>query len=81
MYYTDDAQTTVYKTGDVDVTNAQVKWSANGYRFPTKAEWEKAARGGLSGKRFPWGDTINQSQANYNASSRYSNDLSGAVNN
>ena len=81
VYYTDDAQTRVYKTGDVDVTNAQVKWSANGYRFPTKAEWEKAACGGLSGKRFPWGDTINQSQANYNASSRYSYDLSGAVNN
>ena len=54
-------------------------WNANGYRLPTDVEWEVAARGGLSGKRFPTGDTISHSQANYNASS-YSYDLSGPAN-
>jgi formylglycine-generating enzyme required for sulfatase activity len=63
VYYTDINLTQIYTNGDNDYVYAN--WIANGYRLPTEAEWEKAARGGLIGQRFPWGDTISESQANY----------------
>jgi formylglycine-generating enzyme required for sulfatase activity len=51
--------------------NVYLNMANNGYRLPTEAEWEKAARGGLSGQRFPWGNTISESQANYDAHPDY----------
>jgi len=54
-------------------------FSKNGYHLPTEAQWEYAARGGLPGKRFPWGDTINQTQANF-YSYTYSYDFSPVKN-
>ena len=52
----------VYRSG---IQTPEINPSANGFRLPTVDEWQYAARGGRTGLRFPWGNSISHKEANY----------------
>jgi formylglycine-generating enzyme required for sulfatase activity len=71
VYYMSNTLTNVYRTGELAFGSDAVRWTANGYRLPTEAEWEFATRGGTKSQGF----TYSGSNTVENVAWYYSNSL------
>jgi len=56
-----------------DDAEAYARWARK--RLPTEAEWEKVMRGNLVSKKYPWGDQMEMSHANFDKGSLRENAL------
>lgn len=83
VYYTDANRTTVYRAGVIILRSNFCNWSADGYRLPTLAEWNKAFWGGSTSGTYYWpsyygsgSEILNNSHGNHSLSRNHPWDVS-----
>jgi len=71
VYFATADRLELYRRGAPSFTSAHVNWNADGYRLPTEAEWEKAARGGFERQLYITGQSITTEDADFSRTGFY----------